>query len=116
MLSESEKPAEKTTIRTHKAIKDFLPTMDVAHNQCQFCVKLTMLFTFSLCSQLRYDRYDAAAESIISGGQVEEMPSRPAIQIPVYLLRPLIVGKLDKGKEFIIIHVSLMTGSQGVLM
>ncbi len=48
-------------------------------------------------SQLRYDHYEAAVEAIKSQGRVDEMPDKPATQIPLFLLRPLIIGKEDKG-------------------
>ena len=51
------------------------------------------------CSQLRYDHYEAAVESITSQGCVDEMPDKPATELLFRLIKPLLIGKLDKGKS-----------------
>ncbi len=67
-------------------------------------VKVCFLMTcvVSLCSQLRFDRYEAAVQFITSQGGVEDIPSQPATQLLLELLTPLLSGKTDKGKSGII--------------
>ncbi len=70
----------------------------ITHYHIYMCIHKIASFILH-CSQLRYDRYETAVESITSHGRVDEMPNKPATELLFNLTKPLLIGKVDKGKS-----------------